>query len=771
MDMPGFLKKNVSLFKDFSADRIKDLVDGSVIKSFEANEAIAYQGAEATRFAVILSGTVAASAVSDGKREPLGQLKAGETFGEQALMTGDPSIADFIAESHCEILLIPVSLFQSIIVAEPKAVRQISRTIADRTKTIMADPTKAKAAFQQDNDPYGLNLQGERPEKILVINVGSSSLKYSFYDTTDESRQAKGLVERIGLDGTRLKHRGAKGEAKRDLEKGDHAAAFKAMIAELTSKETGVIKNTAEVSVVAHRVVHGGEKFTEATLLTDELVAEMEKLNPLAPLHNPVIIAGIREMRKLFPAVPHVGVFDTAFHHTLPPYAFLYGLPYEFYEKKAVRRYGFHGTSHNYVALRAAEFLKRRPNELRLVSCHLGNGASICAVDHGRSVDTSMGFTPLEGLIMGTRCGDLDPGVLAFLEREDKLSASKSEEMLNKKSGLLGLSGVSSDMREVLRAADQGHQRALIALKAYCYRVRKYIGGYVAAMGGLDTVIFTGGVGQGSAVVRALALQGLDCMGITLDDKRNREASGDEISRISTDDSKVSVLVVPTDEERMMAREALRALSRSYITRVLEAQKQQPFLVEISAHHIHLTQEHVEALFGKGHQLTKHADLSQPGQYACKEQLTIVGPKGRIERVRILGPARKYTQVEIAMTEQFKLGIHPPIRESGDVADTPGCVLESPNGSVPIDRGVICALRHVHMSPEDALRYGVRDKSFVRVKIAGDRELVFGDVLVRVDPSFKLAMHIDTDEGNAANVKTGAQGYIDAIQSEGYQSN
>jgi len=228
---------------------------------------------------------------------------------------------------------------------------------------------------------------------------------------------------------------------------------------------------------------------------------------------------------------------------------------------------------------------------------------------------------------------------------------------------------------------------------------------------------------------------------------------------------------VPTDEERMMAREALRALSRSYITRVLEAQKQQPFLVEISAHHIHLTQEHVEALFGKGHQLTKHADLSQPGQYACKEQLTIVGPKGRVERVRILGPARKYTQVEIAMTEQFKLGIHPPIRESGDIADTPGCTLESATGSsIQIDRGVICALRHIHMSPEDALRYGVRDKSFVRVRITGNRELIFGDVLVRVDPSFKLAMHIDTDEGNAANVKTGARGYIDGIQSEGYQS-
>jgi acetate kinase len=770
VDAEGFIKERVGLFKDFSAERIKELVDGSVVRPFEAKEAIAHQGSEATHFAVVLSGTVAASAVIDGERQSLGQLNAGETFGEAALMTGNPLLADFIAQSPCEVLLIPVSLFQSIIVAEAGAVRHISRTIADRTRMLASDPEKTKAALQQGNDPYGLELKGERPEKILVINVGSSSLKYSFYDTADESRHAKGLVERIGLDGTRLKHRGPKGEVKRELKKEDHTTAFKAMVAELVSKETGVINNAAEVSVVAHRVVHGGEKFTEATLITDELLAEMEKLNPLAPLHNPVIIAGIREMRRLFPAVPHVGVFDTAFHHTLPAYAFLYGLPYEFYEKKAVRRYGFHGTSHNYVALRAAEFLKRRPNELRLVSCHLGNGASMCAVDHGRSVDTTMGFTPLEGLIMGTRCGDLDPGVLAFLEREENLTASKSEELLNKKSGLLGLSGVSSDMREILRATDQGHQRAMLALKAYCYRVRKYIGAYVASMGGLDTVIFTGGVGQGSAVVRALALQGLDCMGITVDDKRNREASGDEIARISSDDSKVTVLVVPTDEERMMAREALRTLSRSYITRVLEAQKQQPFLVEISAHHIHLTQEHVEALFGKGHQLTKHADLSQPGQYACKEQLTIVGPKGRIERVRILGPARKYTQVEIAMTEQFKLGIHPPIRESGDITDTPGCILESPTGSVQIDRGVICALRHVHMSPEDALRYGVRDKSFVRVRIAGDRELIFGDVLVRVDPSFKLAMHIDTDEGNAANVKTGAQGYIDTIQSEGYQS-
>jgi len=265
--------------------------------------------------------------------------------------------------------------------------------------------------------------------------------------------------------------------------------------------------------------------------------------------------------------------------------------------------------------------------------------------------------------------------------------------------------------------------------------------------------------------VRATALQGLACMGIHLDEQRNREAcDGAKITRISTDDSPITVLVVPTDEERMIARETLHALSRDYLVRASEACQKEPILIEVSAHHIHLSQEHVEALFGPGHQLTKHADLSQPGQYACKEQLTIVGPKGRIERVRVLGPTRKATQVEIAMTEQFKLGIHPPIRESGDINGSPGCTLEGPAGSVPIDRGVICALRHVHMTPADALRYGLKDKCTVRVRVPGDRELLFGDVRIRVDPNFALAMHIDTDEANAANLRTGAQGFIDGIQ-------
>jgi len=760
-EITSFLKSRVPVFAGFTAEQLRKLADGSRIASFEPDEAVVHYGARAMHFGVVLDGTIAASAIGDGgTRQELGRLEAGGTFGELALMTGDKMMADLIAATRCEVLLIPISLFQSSVIAEPRAVQHISRTIADRFKQVMADPSKAAAALRQCDDPYGFKLKGERPEHILVINCGSSSLKYTYYDTADDARQVRGQVERIGLDGTRHVHHGPKGEVTRALPKAGFAEAMAAMVEAL--------RGEPEVSVVAHRVVHGAERFTEATLITDDVLREIEKLSPLAPLHNPVNLAGIREMRRLLPAVPHVAVFDTAFHHTLPSYAYLYGLPYEFYEKNDVRRYGFHGMSHSYVCLRAAQFLGRGPNELEIVSCHLGNGSSLCAVDHGRSIDTTMGFTPVEGLIMGTRCGDVDAGAITFLERTGGLTGPQIDELINKKSGLLGLSGISSDMREVLKAADGGEARALIALKAYCYRVRKYIGAYVAAMGGLDAVVFTGGVGQGSAMVRALALQGLDCMGIRLDEQQNRDARGfDEVCRVSADDSKVTVLVVPTDEERMMARETLRALSRSYIARVLDTQRQEPILVEVSAHHVHLTQEHVEALFGKGHQLTPHADLSQPGQFACKEQVALVGPKDRIERVRVLGPVRKYTQVEIAMTEQFKLGVHPPIRESGDIKDTPGCTLEGTAGSVKLGRGVICAWRHVHMTPEDALRYGVRDKSVVRVRIAGDRELEFGDVLVRVSPSFRLAMHIDTDEANAANVQTGAQGFIKGLQSDG----
>jgi acetate kinase len=763
-----FLKTRVGLFQHLSDKHLADIMQGSKVLSYEPNEAVAHFGEEASFLGVLLEGEMSVMALTDdGTSKEIAHISAGGTFGEMALLSGDKLVYDYIAVKRCRMLRIPVDLFQSIIMTEPEALQHVSKTVIERIKELSANPEKAAAAFRESKDPYGLQLKGERPEKILVINCGSSSLKYAFFDSENESNTARGQVERIGIPGTCMSHRGPTGEVKRNLEGGTYEDAFKAMLHELTSAESGVIRDPSDITVVGHRVVHGGEKFSDAIVIDEEILGTIDALSHLAPLHNPVNVIGIKEAQRFFPAVPHVAVFDTAFHSTLPTYAYLYGLPYEYYEKKGVRRYGFHGSSHSYVCLKAAQFLKKRVNEMEMISCHLGNGASLCAIDHGRSVDTSMGFTPAEGLIMGTRCGDLDAGVITYLEREEGLTVPQIDQILNKKSGLLGLSGISGDMREVEQAAANGDVRALIALKAFSYRVRKYIGAYLAAMGGLEVLIFTGGIGQGSAGARSLALQGLQCMGIHLDEQRNRDARGfSEICRISADDSPVTVLVVPTDEERMIARESLCSISRTYLKEIVKTQQTEPFLLEVSAHHIHLSQEHVEVLFGKGHQLTWHSDLSQPGQFASKEQLSIIGPKGKIEKVRVLGPARKETQVEISLTEQFKLGIHPPIRESGDLKGTPGCTLEGPAGSVTIEYGVICALRHIHMTPADALRYGLKDKSTVKVRVTGDRELIFGDVLIRVNPNYALAMHIDTDEANAAQLQTGALVYIDGIQNQ-----
>jgi len=762
----NFINTRVPLLSHLTAEQRKELTDGSHVQAYEPGALIVNADDEIHFLGVVIEGTIAASAPAPGGgRLALGKLGPGETFGEMALMSGDPAIADLRAEGSTRVLFVPLSLFQTCIMANRNAAQLIAMTISSRFQQAMQDPAKASAVMRERSAAGVLELKGERRERILVLNCGSSSLKYSLFDTERPESTTRGHIERIGVTGTKLTQAGSKGAVALDLPQGNYADAFKALLAALMDKTSGALGSNSEISVVGHRVVHGGEKFTSATLIDDKVLAELESVSPLAPLHNPLNIAGIREARRIFPWVPHVAVFDTAFHSSLPAHAYLYGLPYEFYEKKGVRRFGFHGLSHQYVTLAAAQFLRRKARELKIVSCHLGNGASLCAIDHGRSVDTTMGFTPGEGLIMGTRCGDLDSGVMTFLGRRDGTTTAQFDDLLNKKSGLLGLSGVSSDMREIEKAADEGNAQALTALKTFCYRVRKYLGSYIAAMGGLDVLIFTAGIGQGSAGVRATALQGLGFMGIHLDEQRNRNADGSAITRISTDSSPVTVLVVPTDEERMIARDTLRALSRDYLVRTSEACRSEAIPIEVSAHHIHLAQKDVEALFGPGHQLTKHADLSQPGQYACKEQLTIVGPKGRIERVRVLGPTRKATQVEIAMTEQFKLGIQPPIRESGDIEGSPGCTLEGPAGNVAIDRGVICALRHIHMTPADALRYGVRDKSTVRVQVSGDREITFGEVRIRVDPSFALAMHIDTDEANAANLRSGT-GFITAIQQD-----
>lgn len=765
--LASFLSHNVPLFRDFPKERLETLLAGSRLETFAAKEPIKKFGESHRFLGVLVEGRAEVSVTDDGGQvHHVDTIDAGDVFGEMSLMTGDKSSADVVAVTQCQALLIPEEVFAAKVLNFMPAIHYLSKLITERLRRASVDGTGAEIALnavKRSDDPYGLGLKNGHRARLLVINCGSSSLKYNVFDTDEPANNARGLIERIGEDGTRHIYRAHDTEILRDLPKGTHREAFQAMIAELVG-EAGVLASPAEITGVGHRVVHGGDQFTDATVIDDKVIAEIEKFSPLAPLHNPVNLIGIREARALLPDVPHVAVFDTAFHHTLPAYAYLYGLPYELYEQKKIRRYGFHGMSHAYVSLKAAEALKKHYSELAIVTCHLGNGASMCAIDHGRSVDTTMGMTPAQGLIMGTRCGDVDAGVLVHLMRSEGMDAEAIDKLINKYSGLRGLSGISNDMREIEQAAADGNARALLAFKTFCYSLRKYIGAYAAAMGDLDCLVFTGGIGQGSAGVRWLACQGLQFMGIKIDEKKNQEADGRGLAIISSDDSPVTVMVVPTDEERMIARETIGALKRYKLDDHIHELAPAPIPIEVSAHHVHLAQEHVEALFGAGHQLHCVSDLSQPGQYACEEKVALIGPKGRIENVRVLGPTRKETQVEIAMTEQFKLGIHPPIRESGDLKGTPGCVLEGPAGRVELKRGVICAQRHIHMSPDDALQLGLRDRYVVRVKVQGDRELIFGDVVVRVNPNFRLAMHIDTDEANAANINTGMIGEIESVQ-------
>ncbi len=387
---------------------------------------------------------------------------------------------------------------------------------------------------------------------ILVINAGSSSLKYQLLNPETQQVLAKGLCERIGIDGKfTYKPEGKEAVKEADVAMPTHNEAIKAVLDALVDPGNGVIGSMKEIDAVGHRVVHGGEKFARSVLITDEVMAAIEECNPLAPLHNPANIIGIRACQALMPGTPMVAVFDTAFHQTMPPAAYMYALPYEYYEKDKVRRYGFHGTSHKYVTQRASAMLGKPIEELKLISCHLGNGSSIAAVDGGKSVDTSMGFTPLAGLPMGTRCGDIDAGILQYLMNKYGMDIDKMLNVLNKKSGVEGLSCVSSDFRDLENAAAEGNEKAELAQKKFAYEVRKYVGAYAAAMGGVDAVIFTAGVGENDKAIRAMVCQGLDFMGLKLDGAAN-DVRGKE-TVISAADSKVKVLLIPTNEELMIA--------------------------------------------------------------------------------------------------------------------------------------------------------------------------------------------------------------------------
>lgn len=587
---------------------------------------------------------------------------------------------------------------------------------------------------------------------VLVINCGSSSLKAAIINHQTGEHVADLRVDRMGS---------AQAEAQLNEEAPQLLGACTPTeaIAQTLPLLVACLPEGASLSSVGHRVVHGGERFSSPTLLDEEVEQEIEALIPLAPLHNPANLMGIRVARELFPALPHVVVFDTAFHATLPRRARTYALPLELSQEMGLRRYGFHGISHEYVAEQAARYMNADIRDLRLITCHLGNGCSVCAVEYGRSIETSMGMTPLEGLVMGTRSGDLDPGVILHLLRQG-YDVDALDDLLNRASGLTGLSGVSNDMRDIEARAAEGDERARVAMQVFAHRVRRYIGAYAAVMGGVDAIVFTGGIGENSAAIRQRVGQRLDFLGAILHEDLNRETRVHRLTQpvveISARHSRTLMLAVATDESRAIAREATRVVQERD-----RVQNKHTIPVAISARHVHLTQESVEALFGPGHQLTFRNPLSQPGQFACEETVKLIGPKREIDRVRILGPVRSKDQVEVSRTDEFTLGLDAPVRASGDVDNSPGITLEGPHGRVELKQGVICAWRHIHMTPEDAEIFGVQDRDVVEVAVnSNERDLIFGDVLVRVSPKYKLEMHIDTDEGNAANLSRGAEGAL-----------
>ena len=565
--------------------------------------------------------------------------------------------------------------------------------------------------------------------RILVVNCGSSSIKYQLIDSVQERR----LLHKT------IKHN----------QQGDVKAAVIQLLQECQDYT---------IDAVGHRVVHGGAS-RHAQIIDDAVIEQIRQCNRLAPLHNPHNLAGILACRELLADIPQIAVFDTAFHSGLPRRASTYAIPQALAQQYDIQRYGFHGTSHSYVAEVSAQHLGQNLNDLRMISLHLGNGASACAIEFGHSTETSMGMTPMEGLVMGGRSGDIDPGIIFTLMRDAGMSLDEVELLLNQQSGLQGLSDISYDMRILESEAAKGNDNARLAINVFAHRIRKYIGAYAASMGGVDAIIVTGGIGENSASTRQRILQRMEFLGVVIDDDRNLDATvnfDQDVYAIHRAHSRVKVLVVKTNEELKIARQV-----QSIVELRHEVNNPNRIPIAVSARHLHLTKETFAQLFGMQHTPTHLKNLVQPGQYACQETVNLIGPKGRINGVRLLGPLRSKNQVEISRTDEFLLGIDAPVRDSGKIQGSAPITLEGPNGTVHLEEGLICAHRHIHMHPDDATRFAVKDGDSVEVAISGGiRDLTFGDVRVRVHPNYALEMHIDTDEANSAELSKGVDGSI-----------
>ncbi|MBT8360989.1 MAG: acetate/propionate family kinase [Desulfobacterales bacterium] len=563
--------------------------------------------------------------------------------------------------------------------------------------------------------------------KVLVINCGASSIKYQVLDSDSGQILQKGKAERV------------------NERKDGHGRALEEIPATI---------DVSIIEAVGHKVVHGGAKFFDSVIINSEVIDAISRCHESASLHNHANLAGIRTAIEILPNLVHVAVFDTAFHSRMPSRSKNYALPADIVEKYNICRFGFNGISHDFVSRRAANFLQQSLEELRFISCHLGNDASACAIEFGHSVETSMGMTPLEGLVMASRPGDVDPGIVTMLCRE--LGIGATEHILNRKSGLLGISGLN-DMRDIETKAAEGFEPARQAIAIYAHQVRKYIGAYTSVLGGADAILLTGNIGQNSAVIRQRILQHFDYIGLRIDYDKNNDVNVSEqhpVIDISAHNARIRALVVATNEELGIAKETAKLLGGKTIV-----QPAKPIPIAISGRHAHLDRHTMDILFGTNSELEVFKMISQPGQYASEQTVNLVGPRDRINGVRVLGPLRRNNQIEIARTDEFRLGVDAPIRGSGQVEDSAPIILEGPRGTVNLKEGLICARRHIHMTPSDAQKYGVEDGDEVEVEISGTpRDLTFGDVLIRVSEKYILEMHIDTDEANAAELNSGTTG-------------
>jgi acetate kinase len=588
--------------------------------------------------------------------------------------------------------------------------------------------------------------------KILTLNTGSTSLKFALYDIEARVRNPiKGAYSSINTKDHSLSF---------ELEF-DKTASIRAITNANSVKK--VLENLflllsdfnlTSIHAIGHRVVHGGPQSHSALIINEYLINEIKKFEIFCPLHTPAVLEGIEIANTLWPDATKIAVFDTSFHQTIPEFASTYAIPKKWREL-GLKKYGFHGISHQWAANKIIEEFPERFNNLKVISCHLGSGASMCAIQNGISIDNSMGASPLDGLIMNSRPGDLDPSIIPIISQTLELRIGDIYRTLFSECGLTALTGVSN-FSLIESLANDGNIEANNALKMYAYRIKKYLGSYIAIMGGLDCLIFTGGIGENSTIIRSLVCEGLSNLGITIDNFKNDNVfiGNSKAAPINCDSSKVKVFVLTSNEQAVIAMETNNLLSNHPIS--LSAFNNPEFIpVSVSARHIHLSNADLDCLFGDGYKLHKLHDLYQPGSWAAVETVSLIGPRDTIENVRILGPTREKTQIEISKSDAIHLGIDVPIRPSGDLVDTPYILVKGVHAYIRTD-GLIIASRHIHTNPDDANRIGLCDGKKVCVSITNsNRKLVFKDVLVRVSERFKTEMHIDTDEANAGDISYG----------------